>query len=154
MQGSCEHFLAPKICLTYNIQNLLNNLVNIIIHSEILILQFFLSNFNDRLLLPSFFLLFANKTIIRVGAYCCLATSAVVGLGDAGITFLPGDSPNAIWRSLNYWFHLSPKVGWKWSNGVGKGEMSIIWCISITNNVKSCKKFNETAQRLTSLISH
>ena len=36
----------------------------------------------------------------------------------------------------------SPKVGWKWkwSNGVGKSEMSIIWCISITNNVKSNKK--------------
>ena len=27
-----------------------------------------------------------------------------------------------------------------------KSEMSIIWCISITNNVKSNKKFNETAQ--------
>ena len=35
---------------------------------------------------------------------------------------------------------------WKWSNGVGKREMSIIWCISITNNVKSNKKFSETAQ--------
>ena len=35
---------------------------------------------------------------------------------------------------------------WKWSNGVGKSEMSIIWCISITNNMKSNKKFNETAQ--------
>ena len=35
---------------------------------------------------------------------------------------------------------------WKWSNGVGKSEMSIIWCISITNNVKPCKKINETAQ--------
>ena len=42
----------------------------------------------------------------------------------------------------------SPKVGWKWkwSNGVGKSEMSIIWCISITNNVKSNKKITETAQ--------
>ena len=42
----------------------------------------------------------------------------------------------------------SPKVGWKWkwSNGTGKSEMSIIWCISITNNVKWNKKFNETAQ--------
>ena len=35
---------------------------------------------------------------------------------------------------------------WKWSNGVGKSEMSIIWCISITNNVKSNKKINETAE--------
>ena len=42
----------------------------------------------------------------------------------------------------------SPKVGWKWkwSNGGGKREMSIIWCISITNNVKSSKKITETAQ--------
>ena len=29
---------------------------------------------------------------------------------------------------------------WKWSNGVGKSEMSIIWCISITNNVKNNAK--------------
>ena len=35
---------------------------------------------------------------------------------------------------------------WKWSNGIGKSEMIIIWCISIINNVKSNKKFNETAQ--------
>ena len=32
------------------------------------------------------------------------------------------------------------------TNGVGNSEMSIIWCISIPNNVKTCKKFNETAQ--------
>ena len=50
---------------------------------------------------------------------------------------------------------LSSNNGWKWSNGVGKSEISIIWCLSITNNVKSCKIFNETAQkRPTSLISH
>ena len=35
---------------------------------------------------------------------------------------------------------------WKWPNGVGNSEMSIIWCIYITNNVKTCKKFNERAQ--------
>ena len=35
---------------------------------------------------------------------------------------------------------------WKWPNGVGNSEMSIIWCISITNNMKTCKKFNERAQ--------
>ena len=33
---------------------------------------------------------------------------------------------------------------WKWPNSVGKGEMSIFLCISITNNVKTCKKFNES----------
>ena len=43
---------------------------------------------------------------------------------------------------------MSPADGWKWkwSNGVGKSEMSIIWCISATNNVKSCTNFKETAQ--------
>ena len=35
---------------------------------------------------------------------------------------------------------------WKWSNGVGESEMSVIWCIYITNNVISCKKIKETAQ--------
>ena len=27
-----------------------------------------------------------------------------------------------------------------------ESEISLIWCTSTTNNVKSCKKFNETAQ--------
>ena len=35
---------------------------------------------------------------------------------------------------------------WKWPYGVGNSQMSIIWCISITNNMKTCKKFNERAQ--------
>ena len=35
---------------------------------------------------------------------------------------------------------------WKWPNGVENSEISIIWCISITNNVKICKKFNESAE--------
>ena len=35
---------------------------------------------------------------------------------------------------------------WKWSNGVKISEMGIFCCISITNNVNSCKKFNEKAQ--------
>ena len=50
----------------------------------------------------------------------------------------------------------SPKVGWewKWSNGVGKSEMSIIWCMSITKNVKSNKKTMKQLKRPTSLISH
>ena len=40
------------------------------------------------------------------------------------------------------------KIGWKWkwSGKCRKSEISLIWCISTTNNVKSCKKFNETAQ--------
>ena len=54
------------------------------------------------------------------------------------------------WQLLSITLDLNSKVGWKWkwSNGAGKrkSEMSIIWCISITNNVKSCKKINETAQ--------
>ena len=37
-------------------------------------------------------------------------------------------------------------IFWKWSNGVKISEMGIFWCISITNNVKSCRKFNEKAQ--------
>ena len=31
-------------------------------------------------------------------------------------------------------------------NGVKKSEMNLFWCISITSNVKACKKFNERAQ--------
>ena len=40
------------------------------------------------------------------------------------------------------------KIGWKWkwSEMCRKSEISLIWCISTTNNVKSCKKFDETAQ--------
>ena len=34
----------------------------------------------------------------------------------------------------------------KWSNGVKISEKGIFWCVSITNNVESCKKFNEKAQ--------
>ena len=35
--------------------------------------------------------------------------------------------------------HMSPGNGWKWSNDVEKSEMDLFWCISMTNNVKSCK---------------
>ena len=41
---------------------------------------------------------------------------------------------------------------WKWPNGVGKSEMSIFLCISITNNVKTCKKFNESTQTTNFII--
>ena len=35
---------------------------------------------------------------------------------------------------------------WKWSPVVKRGEMNLFWCIFITNNVKSCTKFDERAQ--------
>jgi hypothetical protein len=35
---------------------------------------------------------------------------------------------------------------WKWSDGVEKSEMDLFWCISMTNNVYSCKKINGRAQ--------
>ena len=35
---------------------------------------------------------------------------------------------------------------WKWSNVAKRGKMCMIWCISITNSVKSYKKLNEIAQ--------
>ena len=58
-------------------------------------------------------------------------------------------------HSLRSYHNMSPPDiwKWKWSNGVGKSEMSIIWCISITNNVKSNKKFNETAQTANFTVS-
>ena len=31
-------------------------------------------------------------------------------------------------------------------NGVKKSEMNLFWCISITSNVKTCKKINERAK--------
>ena len=32
---------------------------------------------------------------------------------------------------------------WKWSNGVEKSEIDLFWCLSMINNVKSCKKTME-----------
>ena len=59
-----------------------------------------------------------------------------------------GSSAKSLWRSVSMSAGSSPKVEWKlkWSNGAGKSGLSIIWCISITNNVKSNKKITETAQ--------
>ena len=37
-------------------------------------------------------------------------------------------------------------MGWKWSEKCRESEICLIWCISTTNNVKLCKKFNETAE--------
>ena len=44
----------------------------------------------------------------------------------------------------NPWFEFQ-RWKWKWPNSVGKSKMSLSWCISFTNNVKSWQKFNETA---------
>ena len=53
-----------------------------------------------------------------------------------------------IWQGLRSTIHMSPGDGWKWKwpNVVGKSEMDLFWCISMTNNVKSCKKINGRVQ--------
>ena len=45
---------------------------------------------------------------------------------------------------------MSPVNGWKWkwSNGVRKSEMNIIWCISASSNVKACKKLKKELKHL------
>ena len=50
-------------------------------------------------------------TITTVWAYCCI-TSAGGGLGDAGITFLPRDSPNTIFstRGVHIWKYLEGSI--------------------------------------------
>ena len=56
------------------------------------------------------------------------------------------------WRILRHSVRMSLGIcpaeprNWKWPNCDGKSEMSIFLCISITNNVKTCKKFNESTQ--------
>ena len=52
------------------------------------------------------------------------------------------------WQGIRSMTRFCSKIGWKWkwSDKCRKSEISLIWCISTTNNVKSCKKFNETAQ--------
>ena len=47
-----------------------------------------------------------------------------------------------LWHSVRMSLGICPAEprNWKWPNGVGNSEMSIILCISITNNVKTCKK--------------
>ena len=53
-----------------------------------------------------------------------------------------------IWQLLSWTHHLSAARAWKWkwSNGVEKSETDLFWCISMTNNVKSCKKINGRVQ--------
>ena len=55
---------------------------------------------------------------------------------------------SSIWRKERLTLGMSPADPWKWKwlGKCRKSEISLIWCISTTNNVKSCKKFNETAQ--------
>ena len=62
-----------------------------------------------------------------------------------------------VWRKERLTLGMSPADPWKskWLGKCRKSEISLIWCIFTTNNVKSCKIFNETAQTasFTSLIS-
>ena len=53
-----------------------------------------------------------------------------------------------LWRSFSRTLQMIPAGGWKWkwSNNVLKSEMGKFWRISITNNVKSYKKFDGKAQ--------
>ena len=53
-----------------------------------------------------------------------------------------------VWQGFRSMTRFCSKIGWKWkwSDKCRKSEISLIWCISTTNNMKSCKKFNETAQ--------
>ena len=54
----------------------------------------------------------------------------------------------SIWQLLSWTHHMSAARAWKWkwSNGVEKSETDLFWCISMTNNVKSCKKINGRVQ--------
>ena len=75
------------------------------------------------------------------------------------VIFLEHQRPTTFKLSIEWQFQLliiirhtlsmSPgvchKFGWKWSNGVGRSQMNLFWCISITNDVKSCNKINENA---------
>ena len=68
-------------------------------------------------------------------------------------------SYHIIWQLFSIRLDLISKVGWTWSNGVRKSEMSIIWCISITNNViwfhlNHAQNSMKQLKRPTSLISH
>ena len=62
---------------------------------------------------------------------------------------------NIIWQGSRMRLGVTAKVRriWKWSNGVKISEMGTFWCISITNNVESCKKFNGKAQTANSYNS-
>ena len=59
----------------------------------------------------------------------CIAGSSQISC----IVSLHSQRRTCISQGLSLWFHFSSKIGrkCKWSNGVGKSEISIIWCISI-----------------------
>ena len=65
-----------------------------------------------------------------------------IALGSKGMNFY------LIWRHLRRCHNISsPNThSWKWSNGVEKIEMDLFWCISVTNNLVSCKKINGWAE--------
>ena len=68
--------------------------------------------------------------------------------GNKGNFPLPGFAQKEIWQGLRWCHDMSlPNTSfWKWSNGVKRVEMDLFWCISMTNNVKSCKKVHGRAQ--------
>ena len=53
-----------------------------------------------------------------------------------------------IWQLLSRTHHMSAARPWKWkwSNDVEKSEIDLFWCLSMTNNVKSCKKSMEESK--------
>ena len=61
----------------------------------------------------------------------------------------------SVWQLLSGTHQMSPARGWKWkwSNGVGKSEMDLFWCISMANNVKSYKKSMEESKLSDSVFS-
>ena len=56
----------------------------------------------------------------------------------------PNGRENGIWQLLSRTYHMSAVRAWKWkrSNGFEKSEIDLFWCISMTNNLKSCKKID------------
>ena len=61
---------------------------------------------------------------------------------------------NDIWHSLVLSHDISLKVGWKWKwpNGVGKGQMDLLWCKSMTNNEVSYQKSTKRLKQPSSVI--
>ena len=59
-------------------------------------------------------------------------------------------------QGLRSMTRLCSKVGWKWSEKHRKSEISLIWCISTTNNAmwNHAKNSMKQLKRPTSLISH
>ena len=68
--------------------------------------------------------------------------------GSPGMGLLPNPECTCIRRSLSTATHFSlQKVNFESASKVVPNDCNdMFWCISITNNVKSCKKFSEKAQ--------